>query len=119
MAQVIGSRGLANADLVIPQGASFDFTVTHKDEQGNAVDHTASTIKMALQGRGGTHQMDEYCTGTSTGVTVAIPASVTAALPVGTLNWDMAAEMSNGEVVFLLWGKAQVVDTYSLDSQDE
>lgn len=45
----IGSEGLIQLDLIIPQGTSFDFVVKHKDETGEVIDHSASTVAMAFQ----------------------------------------------------------------------
>ena len=116
MATEIGSKGLAEINLVIPQGTTLDFSVAHKDEEGNAVDHTASTVKMAFQSKGGdTTDLSECCSGTATGVDVSIPASVTSKLARGKLLWDMIVTTSAGSAFRLAYGAVEVVDTYALD----
>lgn len=116
MAVEIGSKGLSEVNLVIPQGTTLDFTVNHKDEEGHAVDHTASTVKMAFQVKGGdTIDLSECCTGTETGVDVSIPASVTSQLARGKLVWDMIVTTSAGSAFRLAYGAVEVVDTYALD----
>lgn len=113
----IGSKGLAEVNLTIPQGTSLEFDITHTDEGGNAVDHTGSTIAMAFQTRDGkvTRDLSACCTGTSTGVSVAIPASATGDLPLGKMVWDLIATMTSGDVVRVCYGSVSVVDTYALD----
>ena len=59
---IIGDEGLENVDVKIPQGASRYFTITHKDADGNVVDHSQSTAKMAFVGKDGNIQLDECCT---------------------------------------------------------
>ena len=120
MATEIGSKGLAEVNLVIPQGTTLDFSVEHKDEEGNAVDHTASTAKMAFQAKGGgaTTDLSECCTCTATGVDVSIPATVTSGLPKGKLVWDMIVTTSAGSAFRLAYGAVEVVDTYALDSDE-
>ena len=116
MAIEIGSKGLVEVNLTIPQGTSLDFTIEHKDEEGNAVDHTASTVKMAFQDKAGeTLDLSSCCAGTATGVSVAIPASVTSELAKGKLVWDMIATTSAGSAFRLAYGSVAVVDTYALD----
>lgn len=119
MATVIGRKGLAEVNIVIPQGASFAFAVIHKDDAGQVVDHSESTIKMALQSKDGkdTYDMSEYCTGDDESITVDIPPIETAELPNGKLVWDMFAEMEDGTSLRLMYGSANVVDTYALDGE--
>ena len=59
---IIGDEGRENVDLKIPQGTSLNFTITHKDADGNVVDHSQSTAKMAFVGKDGNIQLDECCT---------------------------------------------------------
>lgn len=119
MAIEIGSKGLANVNLVIPQGASLAFAIVHKDAAGEIIDHSQSTIKMALQTRSGTdtYDMSEYCEGQSEQITVSLPPDVTAELPKGQLVWDIFAEMLNGASIRLAYGSVNVVDTYALDGE--
>lgn len=119
MAIEIGKKGLAEVNLVIPQGASLAFAVIHKDAAGEVVDHTTSDIRMALQSKDGkdTYDMSEYCTGDDESITVDVPPHVTAELPKGKLVWDMFAEMASGASIRLAFGSASVVDTYALDGE--
>ena len=119
MAIEIGRKGYAEANLVIPQGASLAFAVVHKDASGDVVDHSESTIRMALQSKDGkdTYDMSEHCSGSSNGITVDVPPSVTAELPKGKLVWDLFAEMESGASLRLVYGNASVVDTYALDGE--
>lgn len=115
----IGSKGLLKADLVIPQGTSLGFSIVHKDEDGNVVDHSGSTCYMVLQKKGGVEVADwsSYCTGSATGITVAIPDAATTSINPGTaMVWDLIVTDSGGASTRLIYGDAQVVDTYSLDS---
>ena len=77
----IGSKGLQEVNLTIPQGTSLTFNITHKDEEEHVVDHSQSTARMAFVGKDGNIQLDECCTCTESGVTVTIPASATATTP--------------------------------------
>lgn len=113
----IGGKGLANVDLIIPQGCSLTFEVVHKDEGGQPVDHTASDLHMAFQNKDGTGTIDlsSSCTGTATGVTVSITPAQSEALSLGKMLWDLIAEMTTGETVRLTYGNVSIVDTYALD----
>ena len=115
----IGRKGLAEANLIMPQSASFAFAVVHKDAAGHVVDHSTSTIRMALQSKDGTrtYDMSEYCTGDDESITVSIPPEATAAVPKGKMVWDMFAEMESGASLRLVYGNASVVDTYALDGE--
>ena len=46
---IIGSDGLENVDLIIPQGTTLYFTISHKDDQGNVVDHSNSIFEIAVE----------------------------------------------------------------------
>ena len=118
MATEIGTIGLAEVNLTIPQGTSLEFTINHEDEDGNPVDHSAADIRMAFQSKDKTRHMDlsQYCSGTETGVSVFIPASFTADIPIGKLLWDMISETENG-TFRLAYGTVRVVDTYALDGE--
>ena len=119
MAIEIGKKGLAEVNLVIPQGASLAFAIVHKDAAGEVIDHSQSTIRMALQSRNGvnTYDMSEYCAGGAEQIAVGIPPEVTAELPKGALVWDIFAEMADDVSVRLAYGSANVVDTYALDGE--
>lgn len=115
----IGSKGLAEARLTIPQACSVTFEIRHKDADGQPIDHTGSILHMALQRMGGGPAVDlgPYCTGTSSGVTVTIPAEATEGIALGLYHWDIIAETIQGETIRLVYGTAEVVDTYALDSE--
>lgn len=115
----IGSKGLTEVDLIIPQSTSLTFDITHYDMDGKSVDHTASVVNMAFQSRDGTEtiDLDEYCEGTSTGVHVFLPPSVSENLPLGKMLWDMIVTMSSGEQVRMAYGTVTIVDTYALDGE--
>ena len=116
----IGSKGLQEVNLTIPQATSLTFTVVHKDDQGQTIDHSGSTAAMAIQTKDKqtTYDMDAYCTCAESGIYVSLPSTATGALPLGKYNWDLIVTQSNGSVVRLCYGIAQVVDTYALDDED-
>lgn len=111
----IGSKGLQEVNLTIPQGTSLTFNITHKDEEEHVVDHSQSTARMAFVGKDGNIQLDECCTCTESGVTVTIPASATASMPLGKMTWDIMVTTSQGEVIRMAYGKVSIVDTYAHD----
>lgn len=113
----IGSKGLLNADLIIPQSTSLNFHVVHKDESGNVIDHSASVCKMALQRKGQTYDLSECCTPGAQNITVTIPASVSSGIKLGAYAWDMIVTTTSGDVIRLIYGNASVVDTYALDGE--
>ena len=111
----IGSKGLAEVNLTIPQGTSLTFTVTHKDEEGHVVDHSGSTANMAVQAGNELIDLSECCSCSEDGVAVSIPA--TAEFPLGKWVWDMIVTTDQGERLRLAYGKVTVVDTYALDGE--
>lgn len=113
----IGSKGLAEVNLVIPQGTSLMFDIAHKTEDGEVIDHSQSTAHMAFQStdKKTNYDMSSCCTCTSERIRVAIPASMTEPLPLGKLLWDMIVTTELGEQVRMCYGKVSIVDTYSLD----
>lgn len=117
MAIEIGAKGLSEVNLTIPQGTSLTFTVAHKDEEGEAVDHSGSTARMAFQtkDKSTTIDLSEYCACGAEGVTVNIPPSVTSALSVGKMMWDMIVTTDQGEALRMAYGGVAIVDTYALD----
>lgn len=114
----IGSKGLAEVNLVIPQGTSLPFEVAHTDTEGHPVDHTQSEFKMAFQSKdkATTVDLSSCCTGTETGVSVNIPATATAELDVGKMVWDLIADTGT-EVIRMAYGSVSIVDTYALDGE--
>lgn len=113
----IGSKGLANVNLVIPQSTTLAFSVVHKDCEGNPIDHSQSTINMAFQSRNRatTYDLDSCCSATESGIFVTISADITENLPLDNFNWDLIVEDTNGFVTRLCYGVAKIVDTYALD----
>lgn len=115
----IGSKGLSEVNLTIPQSTSLSFTVVHKDEQGEVVDHSGSTAHMAFQSKDGetTYQLDSCCTCTAENVAVAIPALVTEMLPLGKFVWDLIVTTQQGEQIRMCYGTVNVVNTYAMDGE--
>ena len=114
----IGSNGLAEVNLTIPQSTSLTFDVVHKDSEGNVVDHSASTARMAIQTKKENYVLDGCCTCSAEGIHVAITPEVSEGLPLGKAPWDMIVEMLGGENVRVCYGIARIVDTYALDEED-
>jgi hypothetical protein len=120
----LGGKSIYEEDvnLNIPQKASFYFMVVHKDASGNVVDHSGSTIHMSLQSKDGktNYDMSQYCAATAQAITVNIPASATADLPIGkkSLNWDIFATTQSGGQNRLCDGVVNVYDTYAMDCQE-
>lgn len=119
MAVEIGAKGLAEVNLTIPQGTSLAFTIVHKDDEGNVIDHSQSTIAMAFQttDKAVTHDLSRYCTGTDEGVGVSLPASVGESMDVGKMTWDIFAAMEGGATYRLAYGKVSIIDTYAMDGE--
>lgn len=117
MSVVIGAKGLEEVTLVIPQSTSLTFDVIHEDENGEAIDHSQSTAKMAFQtkDKSRTWHMDECCTCTSEKIRVTIPATITESLPVSKLVWDLFVITTLGEQIRLCFGDVQMADTYAMD----
>lgn len=119
MATEIGSKGLAEVNLTLPQDTSLTFDVIHTTDSGEAIDHSGSTIHMALQTKDKktTYVMDSCCSADSERIRVFIPASMTETLPLGKMVWDMIVTTSLGEQVRVCYGTVQVVDTYAMDEE--
>ena len=113
----IGSKGLAQVNLIIPQSTSLTFTVVQKDGEGEVVDLSTASAAMAFQTKDTdtTYDLDSCCTCTDEGVYITIPASVTEDILLGKYNWDLIVTMQNGTVTRLCYGSASIVDTYALD----
>ena len=116
MAIEIGSKGLVEVDLILPQSTSLSFTVVHKDDQGNIIDHSESVANMAFQTRDKqtTWDLDSCCTCSEEGVSVTVPSDISASLPTGKLVWDLIVDMGE-EQTRLCYGTVVVVDTYAMD----
>ena len=113
----IGSAGLEKGNLILNQGCSLDFTIEHRNELGNLINHSGSTAKFLIQDSR-KRVVADLSTAVSPGsssIVVNIPASATAAIPVGMYNYDIIITMSSGDVIRMLYGQAIVNDTISMD----
>lgn len=120
MALIIGSEGLVNADLIIPQGSSLYFTITHLDEQGNVIDHSQSQIELAVQEPKNekiTYMYSIYCSADSEKIIVDLPPSVSENLKIGSYNWDLFITTQYGQVIRAVYGKVKILDTYVPDGR--
>lgn len=115
----IGSKGLVEANITIPQSTSLTFDIVHKDDEGNVIDHSGSTAHMAFQSKDKktTYDMDSCCACTADRIRVTIPASMSDDLPLGKLLWDIIVTTAFGEQIRLCYGTVNVVDTYALDEE--
>ena len=109
----INSRGLAEVEIIIPQGTTLQFRIVHKSKDGTVIDHTDSKLHFAMQGSK-TYVLDEFCHGTSECIEINVPASFTEELPCGYMNCDFIAETEQFSQC-LFYGVANIADTYSLD----
>ena len=116
---IIGSDGLENVDLIIPQGTTLYFTISHKDDQGNVVDHSDSIFEIVVEttDKQTTYNWSSYCEYDSDLIVVDIPAEATTTLPVGTYLWDLFVTMESGEVIRMVYGKVKIKDTYVPDGR--
>lgn len=116
MAIEIGSKGLKEVNLTIPQDTSLSFLIVHKDDGGHVIDHSGDTANMAFQSSDKELFVDlDACVDMGDeNIAVSIPASVSADLPLGKLNWDIIVT-TGSEQLRLCYGKASIVDTYALD----
>lgn len=122
MAITIGSRGLEEVNLEIPQGTSLSFDIAHTDESGNPIDHTGTTCRMAFQNAKDPtdmYDLSDCCTPTGTGFVVSIPMSVSKELPVTSskyrLVWDLIVYSNDNDSTCVCYGTVTVDDTYALD----
>lgn len=115
----IGSRGLSEVNLTIPQGTSLAFDVVHKGDDDMVIDHSESIAKMAFQSKDKsvTWQLDSCVECGAERIRVDIPASETEGLPIGKLMWDLIVTTSIGEQIRLCYGQVAIVDTYALDGE--
>ena len=115
--KVIGSDGY-EADMIINQGCSLNFTVLHKDNQGNVINHSGSRGKIAFspkERKKGSIVIKDAITCTASNIYVDLVPEDTWQLSPGNYDWDLIVEMANSEVVRLVFGDAKVNDTYALD----
>lgn len=115
----IGSKGLQEVNLVIPQETTLTFDVVHKTEEGQVIDHSQSTAHMAFQStnKKTTYQLDSCCDCSDERIRVTIPATVTESMPLGKMLWDLIVTTALGEQIRVCYGKVSIVDTYALDEE--
>jgi hypothetical protein len=113
----IGNEGLCKAKLVIPQGCSVSFSVIHKDDQAQVIDHSTSTANMVLQTLDRKKKildLSDCVTCLNDKIMVSIPGNKTSIPAPGVYAWDLIVTTDHN-VVRMLYGEANIVDTYSLD----
>lgn len=117
MAQTkIGSNGLLEAMLIIPQGTTFACSIDHTDSSGDAIDHTGCTAYMRILDKDGTtHDLGSCVSFDGGDVIIELPPSETAKLAIGSGKYDVMIEGPTGDVVRLLYGTTSIVDTYAMD----
>lgn len=115
----IGSKGLQEVNLVIPQETTLTFDIVHKTEDGEVIDHSQSTAHMAFQStdKKTTYPLDSCCDCNDERIRVTIPATVTESMPLGKMLWDLIVTTALGEQVRVCYGKVSIVDTYALDEE--
>ena len=111
----IGKRGLQEANLIIDQGCSESFTVIHKDDSGNVIDHSNSTGYIALQKGKNTYKFPNAVTCGASNIVVSLSGTDTKAIKPDEYLWDLIVVMQSGQSIRLLYGDAYVIDTYALD----
>ena len=111
----IGSKGLQEVNLTIPQNTTLTFDVVHKTNEGEVIDHSQSALHMAFQDKKSTYVLDDCCSANDERIRISIPASVTESLPLGKMSWDLIVTTTLGEQPRVCYGKVTIVDTYALD----
>ena len=117
----IGSEGLQDAKLILVQNETRAFTIVHKDGQGHVIDHSGSTAKMAVENTktGDRYDFSDFCTCAESAIYVAITPAASAAVPIGKkYAWDVMVQDSNGNIARLLYGPAEVYDSYAFDEEE-
>ena len=112
----IGSVGLQEVNLIIPQNTSLAFDIVHTDEDGTVIDHSQSDIHMVAVMKDKTnYDMSRWCSGEAERIRVTIPRSISDDVSIGKYPWDMIVDTVNGDSIRVAYGKLIVVDTYALD----
>ena len=120
MVYEVGSKGLQEVNLNIPQHSSLSFAIVHVDDStGNVIDHSNDTANMAFESKDDEpHEifvdLDDCVDCGAESILVSIPPSVSESLPVGQLNWDLFIDMGE-ERLRLCYGKVRIYDSYALD----
>lgn len=116
MAVTLGSNGVLEANLIIPQSTTFACAIEHTDTEDNPIDHTGYIPHMRIIDKAKvTHDIGDCVTFEDSDVLIEIPPSVTVAFSLGSGKYDLMLEDPSGHVVRLLYGGVTIVDTYSLD----
>lgn len=111
----IGSKGLIELNLIIPQGTSFDFILEHLDEKGRPVNHTSSRIEMCLIDKSSNDKkidLSEYAKGIGMGIKVEIPYQATAKIPIGIYNWNMLVYSGSENCSSFAYGKTRIINIF-------
>lgn len=111
----IGNKGLAEANLMINQNCSLNFTVIHKDSNGNVIDHSQSQGYIALKRGKNSHKFPYAVHCGESNIGVSISPDDTKGISPGDYDWDLIVSMQSGEVLRLIYGEATLTDTYALD----
>lgn len=111
----IGNDGLLEANLILNQNCSRSFTVIHKDENGDVIDHSQSSGHLAIQKGKTTYSLDDTVVCGSSEIVVSISPDDIRDIKPGEYLWDFIVEMHNGENIRLIYGEAYMIDTYALD----
>lgn len=115
----VGSKGLLQLNLVIPQSTSIAFKVVVKDEDtGEVIDYSGATPRMRIKPETRSPiVLDDCCSVTAEEISIFLPATKTATLPIGKHPWDLMVEVSSLQVDRICYGTASVVDTYAMDGE--
>ena len=121
MANVYGSYGLQQSNLIVPIGVSLIFDVECIDERGYAMDLSAFTPRMVVRTTRETLVWSDYVTIQLGNIHVHVPSAVTREVLYpgrrttkfqhGT--WDMSLVSSTEDVIRLVYGRVEVADTDS------
>lgn len=116
MAVTLGSNGVLEANLIIPQSTTFACAIEHTDTEGTPIDHTGYTPYMRIiDKQKKEHDIGEYVSFDGSDVLIELPSAVTESLALGSGKYDLMLEDTSGRVVRLLYGAVSIIDTYSLD----
>lgn len=116
MAVTLGSNGVLEANLIIPQSTTFACAIEHTDSEGTPIDHTGYIPHMRIIDKKKTqHDVGQYVTFDDSDVLIELPSTITESLALGSGKYDLMLEDPSGHVVRLLYGAVSIIDTYSLD----
>lgn len=116
MAVTLGSNGVLEANLIIPQSTTFACAIEHTDAEGTPIDHTGYIPHMRIIDKQKMqHDVGQYVTFDDSDVLIELPSAITESLALGSGKYDLMLEDPSGHVVRLLYGAVSIIDTYSLD----